>query len=72
MTRLIFKGRVQGVGFRAAAHLIAQRLHLQLQASNLPNGDVEILLTNPSPSALNSLILELKDSFDITSIQQYP
>lgn len=38
---LIFKGRVQGVGFRYRAMLIADKLGLTGDITNLYNGDVE-------------------------------
>lgn len=38
---LIFKGRVQGVGFRYRAMLLANKLGLTGDVSNLYNGDVE-------------------------------
>jgi len=39
-----FKGRVQGVGFRATARRLAMNLRLTGSATNLPSGDVELLL----------------------------
>jgi len=42
--RFIFTGRVQGVGFRYAAHGIANRLRLTGFVRNLPDGDVEMLV----------------------------
>jgi acylphosphatase len=41
--RLLVKGRVQGVGFRAFAESTARRLGVAGWARNLPTGDVEIL-----------------------------
>lgn len=38
---IIFKGRVQGVGFRYRAMMIAQELNLTGNIENLYNGDVE-------------------------------
>lgn len=38
---LIFKGRVQGVGFRYRATMIADKLGLTGDIKNLYNGDVE-------------------------------
>ena len=39
---LIFKGRVQGVGFRYTSKMIADRLKLVGSVKNLYNGDVEV------------------------------
>lgn len=39
--KLIFKGRVQGVGFRFTAKMIADRLNLTGSVKNLYNYDVE-------------------------------
>ena len=40
----IFKGRVQGVGFRITFYQQATRLHLTGWVRNLSNGDVEACL----------------------------
>jgi len=40
--RIIVKGTVQGVGYRAFTHHFAQSLNLDGFVRNLPNGDVEI------------------------------
>lgn len=39
--RILFKGRVQGVGFRYTAKMIADRLNLTGSVKNLYNYDVE-------------------------------
>lgn len=39
--RILFKGRVQGVGFRFTATMIADRLNLTGSVKNLYNYDVE-------------------------------
>jgi len=39
--RILFKGRVQGVGFRFTAKMIADRLNLTGSVKNLYNYDVE-------------------------------
>lgn len=39
--KLLFKGRVQGVGFRFTAKMIADRLNLTGSVKNLYNYDVE-------------------------------
>ena len=40
--RIIFIGRVQGVGFRFTAHSIARRCQLTGFVRNLPDGSVEM------------------------------
>lgn len=45
--RVIFSGRVQGVGFRYETALWAQRLALTGFCENLPNGDVLAELQGP-------------------------
>lgn len=42
--RIIFRGRVQGVGFRYQMALQAQQNDLGGSVLNLPNGDVEVYL----------------------------
>nr|WP_300002953.1 acylphosphatase [Tissierella sp.] len=39
--RLVFKGKVQNVGFRLETYTMAQRLELKGWVRNLENGDVE-------------------------------
>jgi len=40
--RIIIKGIVQGVGYRAFAHYLAHSFNLDGVVRNLPNGNVEI------------------------------
>ena len=40
--KIIFTGRVQGVGFRFTAHSVARRYELKGFVRNLPDGNVEI------------------------------
>lgn len=42
--KLIFKGRVQGVGFRYQIKILADKLKLSGDCKNLYNGDVEVHL----------------------------
>ena len=44
---LLIQGRVQGVGFRANARRMANRLNLRGWVRNMRNGDVEILVEGP-------------------------
>jgi acylphosphatase len=41
--RVLFRGHVQGVGFRATTAAIASRLHLEGFVRNLPDGRVEVV-----------------------------
>lgn len=60
----IFKGRVQGVGFRHNARQIATRLSLVGIVRNLESGEVEIIAQGPKKQ-LQELIDQLKSRFDI-------
>ena len=48
--RFQISGRVQGVGFRAAAHRHAQELGLSGYARNLADGRVEVLAQGEAPN----------------------
>ena len=49
--RLIYRGRVQGVGFRYTAASIARRFPVEGYVKNLPDGTVELVLdAEPGPS----------------------
>jgi len=52
---IIVKGRVQGVGFRAATQRQAVKLNLTGFVRNLANGDVEIVARGPD-AALQQLL----------------
>ena len=58
--KIIFKGRVQGVGFRYTARNIAKRLDLDGTVKNLENGDVEVYI-NADGDSLDKFVLELKN-----------
>jgi len=53
--RLLIRGRVQGVGFRATARYEGQRLGVDLTARNLSDGSVQIDATG-APEAIDDLI----------------
>jgi acylphosphatase len=42
--RVVYTGRVQGVGFRATAVTLAQEFPIHGYVRNLPDGEVEILV----------------------------
>ncbi len=66
---VIFKGEVQGVGFRATCRRIAHRLGLTGFARNLPSGDVE-LLAQGEKASLEAMLRELKSNFSITEQEE--
>ena len=66
---VIFKGEVQGVGFRATCRRIAHRLNLTGFARNLPSGDVE-LLAQGEKNSLEIMLRELKATFSITENEE--
>ena len=59
---MIFKGDVQGVGFRATAKRYADKLHLKGFVRNLPNGDVECCAQGEKEQ-LDKFLSELKRTF---------
>lgn len=73
--RIIFIGRVQGVGFRYTAHRMAQRHQLTGFVRNLPDGTVEMLAQGPSGD-IADCIQDIKDYFGDhireTRIQEIP
>lgn len=44
----LFSGRVQGVGFRCTAHMIAMQHDVTGTVRNLPDGRVKIVIEGPS------------------------
>ncbi|HMP58078.1 MAG TPA: acylphosphatase [Gemmatales bacterium] len=48
--RMIFHGRVQGVGFRVTALRLARALNLGGWVRNLPNGTVELVVEGSAES----------------------
>ncbi|OQY06428.1 MAG: hypothetical protein B6I25_03885 [Planctomycetales bacterium 4572_13] len=60
--QIIFKGWVQGVGFRYTTHRAASRYDLTGFVRNLPDGSVEALLQGTA-SNIQACLDDLKDSF---------
>lgn len=58
----VIKGNVQGVGFRATAKLLADRLKLTGFVRNLPDGSVELCAQGERPQ-LEKLLADLKREF---------
>ena len=59
---VIFRGHVQGVGFRYTACGIATKYELTGVVRNRPDGTVEALMQG-SPNAIDLCIGEIKDHF---------
>ncbi len=62
-------GGVQGVGFRATTHRLAEQLHLKGYVSNLPNGKVEVCIQGSEEEA-NQLLNALKQTFEIEHVEK--
>jgi len=60
--KIVFSGRVQGVGFRFTALNIANRCGLTGYVRNIPDGDVEMFAQGPA-EAIDDCIRDLQDSF---------
>ena len=46
--RIIYSGRVQGVGFRYTTRNISRRYDVTGYVKNLPDGTVEVVITGPT------------------------
>jgi len=60
--KIVFSGRVQGVGFRFTALNIASRYQLTGYVRNIPNGDVE-MLAQGSAEMIDECVRDIQDSF---------
>ena len=60
--RVIFKGHVQGVGFRYTVRSLARRHPVAGYVKNLPDGSVE-LVAQGAIAAINSLLAEVSEQF---------
>ena len=67
---VLFKGMVQGVGFRFTAQSLAQDLEVKGWVKNLPNGDVE-LMAEQNKEVLEELLSKINRFFSkyIHSVQ---
>ena len=61
--RVIFRGRVQGVGFRWTSNRIAKRFAVTGYVKNLADGTVELVAHGTSEAVLG-LIRAIQESFD--------
>jgi acylphosphatase len=59
---IIFKGRVQGVGFRYTAHRIALRYELTGYVRNLADGSVE-MFAQGHPDDIEDCLADINESF---------
>lgn len=59
---IIFKGRVQGVGFRYGSYRIAGGYEVTGYVRNLPDKSVEMLIQGP-PAEIERCLAELRDYF---------
>lgn len=71
--RIVFSGRVQGVGFRQHTRSLAHRFPLVGYVRNQADGTVELVARGPL-SAINGLIQQLEADFPghITRIDRSP
>jgi acylphosphatase len=60
--KIVFSGRVQGVGFRFTALNIANRCELKGYVRNIPEGDVEMVAQGLA-EMIDECIRDLQDSF---------
>ena len=60
--KIVFSGRIQGVGFRFTALNIASRYELTGYVRNIPASDVEMLAQGPA-EAIDDCVRDLQDSF---------
>jgi acylphosphatase len=59
---VIFRGNVQGVGFRYTTYRIAGRYEVSGFVRNLPDGTVEMLAQGP-PAEVEQCLEDVQDSF---------
>lgn len=64
----IFRGGVQGVGFRATASSYAKRLGLKGLVRNKSDGSVEVVAQGEKP-VLEKLVANLKSTFDLVDVE---
>ena len=58
---IIFKGHVQGVGFRFTTHRVAQRYDVTGYVRNLPDGTVEMLVQGQAKD-VDACLADLHDT----------
>ena len=73
--RIIFTGRVQGIGFRFTALDTANRLDLVGTVRNLPNGTVEMMAQGPAQDiddCIRNIEQSLESYIKQTKIEEIP
>ena len=60
---VLFRGNVQGVGFRATTHQIAARFEVTGYVRNLPDGSVE-LVAEGTELELTTFVAEIQQGMD--------
>ena len=60
---VVFRGHVQGVGFRYTAEQIAQQYNVAGFVRNLPDGTVEMLIQGPAQD-IDNCLREVQDFFE--------
>ena len=73
--RIIFTGRVQGIGFRVTALDTANRLNLVGTVRNLPNGTVEMMAQGPVQNiddCIRNIEQSLESYIKQTKIEEIP
>ena len=60
---VIFRGRVQGVGFRYTARQIARQYRVAGFVRNLPDGAVEMFIQGP-PQEIDNCLQDLQSEFE--------
>ena len=60
--RVLFAGRVQGVGFRYTTHRLAQGREVAGFVRNLPDGRVELVVEGPR-GEIEALMADIRDQF---------
>ncbi len=72
---IIFKGQVQGVGFRYTAHRVAARYDVTGFVRNLPDGTVEMLIQGTEQN-VDACLADLEDTMSgyirDTKVKQIP
>ena len=61
--QVVFRGRVQGVGFRYTAHRIGRQYDLSGYVRNMPDGSVEAILQGTAAN-IQACIDEIQDAFN--------
>jgi acylphosphatase len=65
---IIFRGAVQGVGFRFTAHSVARRCQLTGMVRNLPDGTVEMVAQGHADD-IDDCIRDLQETFAVTNAE---